>query len=181
MCKNIQIDDDVHWNSLSQNKRIRSAIREMIMEQGADYFVTAVFNRETNFGGAWNSLKDWHARIDRCLLGKRWQQKAAHERTFFWAFPEHPDSNLHYNLMVKLPDPTKRMEFEAIADTCWRGIVGSGDMKLEYLQTALDLVRTVNYSTKDQWRSDLIENYIVSSMFLNEKESKAEAASNASE
>ena len=181
MCKNIQIDDDVHWNSLTQNKRIRSALREMIMEQGADYFVTAVFNSETNFGGAWNSLKDWHARIDRRLLGKHWQQKEPDERTFFWAFPEHPDSNLHYHLMVKLSDPAKRMEFEAIADTCWQGIVGSGDMKLEYLQTALDLVRTVNYSTKDQWRSDLNENYIISSMFLNEKGSKTEAASNASE
>ncbi len=181
MCKNIQIDDDVHWNSLSQSKRIRSALREMIMEQGADYFVTAVFNRETFFGGARNSLKDWHARIDRCLLGRRWQRKPACERTFFWAFPEHPDSNLHYHLMVKLSDPAKRMEFEAIADTCWQGIVGSGDMKLEYLQTALDLARTVNYSTKDQWRSDLNQNYIISSMFLSEKESKTEAASNASE
>ena len=54
MCKNIQIDDAVHWNSLTQNKRLRSAIRDMIMEQGPDYFVTAVFNRETNFNGAQN-------------------------------------------------------------------------------------------------------------------------------
>ena len=42
-------------------------------------------------------------------------KRSARERTFFWAFPEHPDSNLHYHLMVKLSDPTKRIEFESIA------------------------------------------------------------------
>lgn len=178
---NIQNDDHSSWGSIAKNKEMQSAVRNMIVDEGAEYFVTAAFNRETNFAGARNSLKDWHARIDRCLLGKRWQKKEERERTFFWAFPEHPDSNLHYQLMVKLSDPAKRQEFENVANACWQATVSSGDMKIEYLQTASDLVRTTNYSTKDLWRSDLIENYIISSTFFNKKKSTAETASNASE
>lgn len=157
------------------------AIRNMIVGQGADYFVTAVFNRDTNFIAARNNLRDWHARIDRHLLGKHWCKKGEVERTFFWAFPEHPDSNLHYHLMVKLSDPVKREMFETIADACWQEIVSSGDMKVDYLETASDLVQMADYSTKDLGRGDLIENYIISSMFINKKKSPAKTASNASE
>ena len=118
MDKNIQSDDKINWNSSSKNKEMRCAVREMIMEQGADHFVTAVFNRETTFAGARESLKKWHALVDGCLLGSRWQKKPAHERTFFMAFAEHPDSNLHYHLMLRLADPIRHVEFAAIASEC---------------------------------------------------------------
>ena len=181
MNKNIQNTDQCSWGSVAKNKEMRSAVRDWIVAEGADYFVTAVFNRETNFAGAQNNLRHWHARIDRCLLGKRWQKKEEQERTFFWAFAEHPDSNLHYHLMVKLSDPAKRTKFEANAKACWQKIVNSGDMEFRYLATNSDLIDRAGYSTKGLWRSDLHENYIISSMFLSEKGGKAEAASNAPE
>ena len=83
------------------------------------------------------------------------------------AFAEHPDSNLHYHLMLRLADPTRHVEFAAIASAFWQEVVAGGSMEVGFLATALDLEKSAIYATKDLWRSDLINNFIISSEFMN--------------
>ena len=80
-----------------ENRRLKKAMANFLYELDASYFVTANFNRDTNYAAARRTLSAWHARIDKALLGGSWSRKARNERTFFIACVGHIDSNLHWH------------------------------------------------------------------------------------
>ena len=128
-----------------------------------DYALTAALNRDIGFDCARRKLRDWHAHLDRELLGPKWAGAQADKRSFFWAFPEHIKSNLHYHLLVKLSDDGLKRIFEDVASEIWSDIVPGGDLRIEAIwdATGADL-----YATKAMHWPDALENYIVSTEFI---------------
>lgn len=49
-------------------------------------------------------LDDLHAHVDRELLGRRFNRKPYHQRTWFAAFPEHINTNAHVHLIARVMD-----------------------------------------------------------------------------
>ena len=187
MDKNIQIPNGTHSASAHHNEQIRTALREMLQGEGINYFVTANLNwekklipgrnmfdrwhahltRGPEFAKARNALRQWHAEVDRSLLGSKWSKKDASERTFFAAFPEHADHNLHYHLLLRLPGEWLSEEFQLLAIDHWGRVVPGGSLDVQPLLTDEDVQNVVRYATKDFLRKDLMENFFLSTEFAN--------------
>ena len=153
--------------TIVENNRIRKAVIELLCDMNLEYFLTANFNRDTNYEAARNTLKEWHARLDRALLGGSWSRKTWNERTQFVAFAEHFDSNLHWHLLLRLGGGADAKRFEAEADQCWKKLVIGGSMDVQKLDTDEDKERTANYVTKDLWQQRAIESFVLSDEFRN--------------
>ncbi len=151
--------------SIANNKRVRKAMNEMLLDMDPEYFVTVNFNWDTNYEAARKTLKAWHAFVDKALLGGSWSIKAQNERTQFVAFAEHLESNLHWHLLLRLGDGADAARFEAVADRCWKKLVISGSVHLRHLDTEEDKVCKANYGTKDLWQQRAIESFVLSREF----------------
>ena len=145
-------------------KNIRLAMRDLIAQHDWDYFVTANLNRDTNWHGAKRLLRDWHAQVDRRILGGRWQRKKD-QRTFFIACCEGGETNIHWHLFVKVKQE-KKPRFEQAAAVLWEGLVPSGSMDIQKLPSKADTFRAAGYATKDFWRKEAIENFVLSTEFI---------------
>ncbi len=151
--------------SIANNKRVRKAMNEMLLDMDPEYFVTVNFNWDTNYEAARKTLKAWHAFVDKALLGGSWSRKAQNERTQFVAFAEHLESNLHWHLLLRLGDGADAARFEAVADRCWKKLVISGSVHLRHLDTEEDKACKANYGTKDLWQQRAIESFVLSREF----------------
>lgn len=140
-------------NTYYERKRLQKAMRDFVIEQGADYFVTAAFNRNISRDNAQRKLYRWHAYIDKKLLGKNWCAAPPERRLKFAAFAEHLSSNLHWHIMVKLADADRADVFEHTASKCWKRCVESGDMDVQKLYEDFDVRKTCIYATKDIWQA----------------------------
>lgn len=151
------------------NDRLRAGVETMLHEMGAGYFVTLNFNRETTYDGARTALKAWHARVDKQLLGGSWSRKPAEQRSKFMAFAEKLDTNPHWHLLLRLGDGTDAERFEQVAAECWRRLIVSGELDVKKLNTPSDQQRTAGYVTKDLWRTDAIEHFVLSEEFIQDR------------
>ncbi len=77
----------------------RRAVREWGQGVGCYLFVTLVFNRAITTKGALEALRDFHARVDRKLLGHDWCKRAG-RRTRYVAVLENVETNLHIHLLA---------------------------------------------------------------------------------
>ena len=155
----------VGQGTIAHNNRIRKSMIEMLRGMNPEYFVTLNFNWDTNYEAARKTLKAWHARLDRELLGGSWSRKPQNERTWFVAFAEHFDSNLHWHMLLGLGDGTDTMRFEEAVDRCWKKLVISGSVDVQHLDTDKDKACTANYVTKDLWQQRAIESFVLSREF----------------
>lgn len=119
----------------------------------------------------YNKVKEFHARVDRGVLGKYWHLKPYEERTLFIAFPEHLESNFHYHLLAKVP-ADKKIEFLVQARKAWSNLVPSGSIQVGnnndlFLKTELDRIKTLLYATKNIWNEKSLEDFIISPQFIN--------------
>jgi len=130
-----------------------------------DYFITANMNRPTNWLGARRLLKDWHARVDRKLLGKNWAQKHD-KRSFFIAFYEGAETNEHWHLLLKVANEKNEI-FENIAGAHWDYLVQSGSLDVQRLATRKDAQKAGSYMTKELYKDGAIESFILSTEFQN--------------
>lgn len=149
--------------SLHQRWKLRNGFRELLDGFEWQYFVTANFNRDTNWWGAKKALKDWHAGIDRRLLGGRWAKKEG-KRTFFIAGFEGAETNQHWHMKLTLRCD-KNEKFENIAPEVWESIVPGGSLDIHRVQSMDDEKRTSNYSTKDLLKPGLVEALVISTEF----------------
>ena len=144
-----------------------------------NYFVTLAFNpskklpNNTTKGNynnwsidkAVDALKHWHARLDRKLLGPDWGKELKKElRTQFIAFVEHPDSNIHWHLILKLNSPKANMFLEE-ADAIWEKLVPSGTIDIKPIRTAKDNLDFSGYCSKASRSYDPANHIVFSSNF----------------
>lgn len=143
---------------------IQDGIRQLLAEQDWDYFVTANLNRRTNWQGARRLLRDWHARLDRRLLGGRWARKTG-QRTLFIAFYEGAETNEHWHMLLR----TTRAKNEIFANEAarlWEGLVESGSLDIRPLATKGDALRVGGYITKELWQRGAVERFVLSTEFI---------------
>ncbi len=154
--------EPITYGTISKQLQIQQGIRDWLNDIPFNFFVTANFNCSTSEQSARSALRRWHGMIDRQLLGPKWHRKPADQRTMFFAFAEHPNSNRHFHLMLKTDQP---IAFAEIADRMWNKIVPAGSMDVQFFDQQQDRLNTICYSTKEIWKHDLINSFIISSEF----------------
>lgn len=138
------------------------------LRQNFTHVITLAFNRQTTLNGGRVSLKRFHARLDRALLGSRYFKRPQIERSFFYACPEHIASNLHYNLLLRV-NADQVSKTTDIVDDLWSKVVKSGSTDVQLVCDAYDYGRWVGYLTKEQAYSAIShENAILSNEFLSD-------------
>ncbi len=153
--------------TLFERNKLRRAVRDFSIDQNVGYFITANFNRVTNDAAARKTLKAWHAHVDKQLLGGSWSKKTSGVRTFFLAYVEHLNSNMHWHLLLRLGANADDDRFVEVAADCWQTLVRSGSMDVRKLNTDADKARAASYATKELWRDDALVRFIVSTEFTN--------------
>ena len=145
------------------------SLRQMLCTFAADFFVTANFNMHAlSYTTAKEKLKRFHAVIDHKLLGKHWC-RLPDGRTRFVAVPETKFDKLHYHMLVKVADLSNHCRFQEIAPNLFRhrSISVGGSLDIRPIRTETDHQAVADYMTKDCYREDQIENYVLSSEFVN--------------
>lgn len=157
-------------NNINDTYRYSAKRTQAMVQWFADndynYFVTLAFNQKsTSADYARNTLKRFSARLDRVLLGSDWCKKPCHERTAFFAYPEHMSSNFHYHLVMVVNEKDKQ-DIATVIDKCWQNLVYSGSTDVQCFTDHETPEKGVKYCLKDQIKNENYENFIVNSEFF---------------
>lgn len=147
---------------LNQNRAdLKKAVRKLVISIQPTAFATAVFNDYASLDRGRNALKHFHREVDRKLLGKHYYRATPAKRTFFLAFPEHLNSNLHYHLPIRPPKGSLERLLE-VAPKIWKKICIKGNLQIELISTERDLRKVSYYVTKDCFMEQNYESFVLS-------------------
>lgn len=107
----------------------RAALIRWIADLKPDLYVTFVFNTAMTLRTAQDRLEAFQARVDRKLLGPKWQDKSDN-RTRYIAFAEKVDSNIHIHAVFQVPTGESR-EFAAAAPAFWKALAPAGNLDIQ--------------------------------------------------
>ena len=147
-------------NTIYKNNQMRDAMVGWLQNEPFTFAFTANFNRPTNFVAAKKALDDWQRIVDRKVLGRKWNEATAEQRLFWVAFPEHPNSNLHYHMLVRAP--VNPLKAQRVATKAWELVVPSCNLWASALEDDDDISRFASYATKDLWNGVGITNFVIS-------------------
>ncbi len=144
--------------------RERHAMREFLADTHFTHFITLALNDPmASVGRARRLLRDWDARMNRKLLGKRWHRKPD-ERMNWIAFLETPWDNPHWHLLVQLLDgqeaayeETRGEEFFWCAERIWTELKPAGTL----VAKDIDDPWVKNYVTKQLVDPLTWENFVI--------------------
>ena len=157
---------DSRINFFQQNKKeLKLAVQELVLSTEPRIIATLVFNSYASLSRGYTALGRLHKKIDRKLFGKHFYKTGTKKRTYFTAFPEHIGTNLHYHMLLR-PQEQFVDKVVQIAPTIWKQICPQGNMKLTTLKSEDDVRAVSFYSTKDCFKEENFENFIISSQFL---------------
>ena len=132
-----------HDGSVVNLAGCRRAVRDWATKKDCRLFVTLAFNRATTVQGALAALRDFHAHVDRRLLGHDWCKRAA-RRTRYAAVLENVETNLHVHLLAA-PAEGKWWRFCKAAVRAWSRIAPAGDV---HITPASDPAAAAGYMLK---------------------------------
>lgn len=94
------------YDTVTMRVRMAEELADRLKDLEFHYFVTLATNHRPMPEQAMRSvLKDWDAHVNRWLVGPEWHRKPD-ERMIWFAFPEKPEINPHWHLVVQLdPNP----------------------------------------------------------------------------
>ena len=147
----------------SEHSRLEYQINKFLADQDFTHHVTLAFNEWRSLPSARETLRQWHGRVDRALLGRSWQKRSLGCRTLFLAFAEHIDSNIHYHLLVRPASARIGYSFDIATEHAWRNLVQGGSVAVSPIYDAIGIS---HYVTKDLWQSRNYENFVVSTEFV---------------
>ncbi len=127
---------------LIEKKKLRREFEDLIERFGPSHFITLATNAYKPVAGLRmrDLLKAWSARVNRSLLGGRWQKKPD-EHIQFYAFLEKPKENPHWHLLVQadLEMIEDRDEWEKrfafFAEKAWVDLLPSGTIDIQEYKT----------------------------------------------
>lgn len=125
---------------------------DLIVRTGATHAVTLVWNPEDGKLSAERVHADTaiaHGRLDRTLMGKRFNKRPVDERTGYVGFIEHPEANTHAHFAWRVPIK-HHARFEAVFKEQWDHLHPYGDVDVQVLY---DATGWAAYMSKDQWRT----------------------------
>lgn len=141
---------------------MRVALNEWLTQEDFrfNFYCTANFNCPTNTVTARTNLNKLAYRTNCKILKRSMEYSIPSERILFIAIPEHPDSNLHYHMVMRAPV----MPFRAIkiAKKQWKKIVPAGELWTDMIADRDELECITRYITKDCWKGAGVEDFIIS-------------------
>lgn len=160
-------------NTLSTENYIyahREELRDSLVELCRDkikpnYFITLAFNRRANTYTAKRNLKHFFSGIEQKTLGRHFY-KTNDSRIRAIAFAEHIKSNFHYHILATVPEKYKVL-FNMYAKFIWQKEVPSGDIKIDYLKQSQDVFATSSYCTKEIFKAENYQNFILATELWN--------------
>lgn len=136
----------VKIHELFPTMRYRKAVVQMIVDFRPNVFITLAFNRDTNLEAARAKLTEFHKRLDKSVFGRNWWRRAE-SRSAYIAVVEHPDSNLHLHIALRLP-PDRFFVVLGCAAKIWGKLVPSGSVAVS---ETYDVPRLAEYMTKEMF------------------------------
>lgn len=157
------------YDSYAVRKELQQAMRSFVISLDPAYFVTANFNvPNMTLDQSRDALCEFDKRVNRRFHNKRFCHVNPSERLFFIAFPEHLNSNLHYHLLTRVPFQFKP-RFEIYATYEMKRVIPSASLRVDKLRTHEDVRKATFYSSKDNFKIEHYDNFILSTEFLNLK------------
>ena len=144
---------------------LRDAFINTYAKEEFDYSATVVFNEPRSIDFVRNRLREWHKRLDRKLVGPNHTNKPNNQRLFFVGCIEHPNTNIHVHMMVKLPSLDKAHTFELYAPFLWDKVTVTGDLVCQPITSDIGKLKAIKYMAKDMWQEAAFENFIISTEF----------------
>ena len=149
-------------------------LRIFLCKQKFDFFGTLVFNDTVSspitqkrwLDCLYQRIYRFHQHTDKKILGPNYWRFPIEQRTFFFCFIEHLNSNPHGHLLITAP-AGKSQHYAAIAPAVWNKLCPAGDLLLSPIVGEDNLRRTVSYATKDLVCRQNCEEFIISSEFVN--------------
>lgn len=130
---------------------LRRQWADFCFAQNPTHALTLAYNGPASHTKIRADLCHLHARLDRKLLGRRFNVLPGEGRTWFAAFGEHLTTNAHAHLVVRVP-PDRCAEFERLFPTgtgrcdLWTRLAPAGTYAAEPLSDPAGWAR---YSIKD--------------------------------
>jgi hypothetical protein len=141
------------------------AWRRLFCNLGLDWYVTLNLNRgEMTQEGARKRFKNWLARIDHEHLGSDWY-KRGNDRTFAVAVTEHPYTNLHFHVLLKMAKPAQQLRRPDQSESLirhWTHIAPGGQCCPIPIKTVEGIA---SYMSKEFYSWDRVERIILSTEF----------------
>ena len=143
----------------TESKHYQQALAAFCTQQCPEYFMTLHFHADhpLKIDRAETCLRHFGALLDRALVGKRWAESPAAQRTQFIALPEgrrvrNAIDDLHYHLMLTPAKGKKAAVSEdalrILASRFWSKCAPAGDVDVQALFTNTDRQRVAAYVCK---------------------------------
>jgi hypothetical protein len=121
---------------------------EFVLAQRPSHALTLAYNETAPLSRVRSDLRRLQARLDRALVGRRFNRRPGSSRTWFAAFIEHLDTNTHAHLALRAP-PRRAEELAQLFDVSpspWMRIAPCGTHDL---RPPHDPRGWVSYATKE--------------------------------
>lgn len=125
-------------------RRLRDDLMKWILDMEPKLMVTFNFGHEIDPITAQARIKHFFNRVQRKVLGKRWNKRPADDRIAAIGCFEHPDTNPHFHVLVAAPDHLC-VELRANARQLWLLSVPRGQIDVQIAKSKRSVV---SYSTK---------------------------------
>ena len=151
-------------NCYAQRKERQHALRVFTTDLRCHYFNTLAPNNNMSLKYARHFLNDFDKTIQTKLFGRKYYEIPLEERTFFIAFLEHINSNLHFHLIMNVPQH-KRVAFEFYAPILLKQIIKSATIDIQRTETLPENRMSAYYSCKELLNEENYNNFVISTEF----------------
>ncbi|GBH29362.1 hypothetical protein [Sphingobium xenophagum] len=114
---------------LTQREKYRAECIRWMTEFEPDLFVTFAFNRWISMDEAQRTFEEFHARLDRKLLGRSYMTRPD-ERTDYRATIEKIDTNIHIHALFRMTAEQKS-RFVVEAPSIWKKLFEAGNLNIK--------------------------------------------------
>lgn len=132
---------------LTSPARRRQAIQKWLDEEFTfTHFMSLASNSpDVSIRTMRDRIKFWDARLNRKLLGPKWRRHWD-EATWWFAFLEKPDVNVHWHVLARFQDRAKLTTFARAAEQVWLEILPGGSVDFQVITGRHD--RVTDYVSK---------------------------------
>jgi hypothetical protein len=151
----------------ANQQAVKDACVEFINRKKFHFCITLDFNNPASYWLARECFKNWLARIDSHAFGRRWSTIKSSRRTFAVAGLEHPWSNSHLHVSLRLPKPLRSLtedELEYIVASAWTKVIPSGKIHMK-ISDPDKREKYMGYTSKTWWSEVGYEAMMISTEF----------------
>lgn len=133
---------------------------EWLKQQNFSHIATLTFNGGASTEHAYATLKRWHARMDRLMLGRHWLDAPVERRLFSVFFMENDNGTRHWHGMARSGDIAG---FADNALKAWKKYVPYGGTHVDLYDRSGNWA---NYIVKRLDHFDMRQEFVLSTQFI---------------